>query len=69
MAFREVKKELNGMDKTEIVKLISEMYKKIPAAKTYLDIFATGEIKQLVEKYKKDIERYRSIIKELNIRK
>ncbi len=58
MAFREVKKELNGMDKTEIVKLISEMYKKIPAAKTYLDIFATGEIKQLVEKYKKDIERY-----------
>ncbi len=58
MALREVKKELNGMDKTEIVKLISEMYKKIPAAKTYLDIFATGEIKQLVEKYKKEIERY-----------
>lgn len=58
MAFREVKKELTGMDKTEIVKLISEMYKKIPAAKTYLDIFATGEIKQLVEKYKKEIEKY-----------
>jgi len=58
MAFREVKKELNGMDKVEIVKLISEMYKKIPAAKTYLDIFATGEIKQLVGKYKKDIEKY-----------
>lgn len=58
MAFRELKKELNGMDKTEIVKLISEMYKKIPAAKTYLDIFATGEIEQLVEKYKKEIERY-----------
>lgn len=58
MSFREVKKELNGMDKTEIVKLISEMYKKIPAAKTYLDIFATGEIKQLIEKYKKEIERY-----------
>ncbi len=58
MAFREVKKELSGMDKTEIVKLISEMYKKIPAVKTYLDIFATGEIEQLVEKYKKEIERY-----------
>lgn len=58
MAFREVKKELNEMDKTEIVKLISEMYKKIPAVKTYLDIFATGEIEQLVEKYKKEIERY-----------
>ena len=46
------------MDKTEIIKLISEMYKKIPAAKTYLDIFATGEIKGLVEKYKKEIQRY-----------
>lgn len=58
MALRDVKKELNGMDKTEIIKLISEMYKKIPAAKTYLDIFATGEIKGLVEKYKKEIEKY-----------
>ena len=58
MALRQVKKELNGMDKTEIVKLVSEMYKKIPAVKTYLDIFATGEIEQLVEKYKKEIERY-----------
>ena len=58
MALREVKKELNGMDKTEIIKLISEMYKKIPAAKTFLDIFATGEIKGLVEKYQKEIEKY-----------
>ena len=46
------------MDKTEIIKLILEMYKKIPSAKTYLDIFATGEIKGLVEKYKKEIEKY-----------
>ncbi len=58
MAFREVKKELGGMDKTEIIKLVSELYKKVPAAKTYLDVFATGEIKQLVEKYTKEIERY-----------
>lgn len=34
------------------------MYKKIPAVKTYLDVFATGEINQLVDKYKKEIERY-----------
>jgi hypothetical protein len=58
MAFREVKKELSGMEKTEIIKLISEIYKKVPGAKTYLDIFATGEIKKLVENYKKEIERY-----------
>lgn len=58
MALREVKKELDGMDKIEIVKLVSEMYKKIPAVKAYLDIFATGEIEQHVEKYKKEIEKY-----------
>ncbi|MDL5514879.1 hypothetical protein QSE00_23920, partial [Arenibacter sp. M-2] len=58
MAFREVKKELSGMEKTEIIKLISEIYKKVPGAKTYLDVFATGEIKKLVENYKKEIERY-----------
>ena len=58
MAFKEVKKELIGMDKSEIIKLISEMYKKIPEAKTYLDIIATGEITELVEKYKKEIEKY-----------
>ena len=46
------------MDKSEIIKLISEMYKKIPDAKNYLDVFTTGEIKQLAEKYKKEIEKY-----------
>lgn len=58
MALRELKKELNQMDKTEIIKLIIEMYKKIPDAKNYLNIFATGDIEQLAEKYKKEIERY-----------
>ncbi|GAA3629459.1 DUF6155 family protein [Flavivirga jejuensis] len=58
MALREVKKELNKMDKTEIIKLISDMYKKIPSVKTFLDIFSTGEIKLLVEKYKKEVEKY-----------
>lgn len=46
------------MNKTEIIKLILEMYKKIPDAKNYLDIFTTGDIQQLTEKYKKEIERY-----------
>ncbi len=58
MALKEVKKELNKMDKTEIIKLISDMYKKIPSVKTFLDVFATGEIEQLVEKHKKEIEKY-----------
>ncbi|WP_308992504.1 DUF6155 family protein [Mariniflexile litorale] len=58
MALRELKKELNLMNKTEIIKLILEMYKKIPDAKNYLNIFTTGDIEQLTEKYKKEIERY-----------
>ncbi|MBA6153071.1 DUF6155 family protein [Gelidibacter maritimus] len=58
MAIRALKKELNQMDKTEIIKLILEMYKKIPDAKDYLDIFTTGDIQELAEKYKKDIEKY-----------
>lgn len=58
MPLRGVKKELNEMEKTEIIKMISEMYKRIPAVKTYLDIFATGEIEKLAAKYKKEIEKY-----------
>jgi hypothetical protein len=58
MGLKEVKKELNTLDKTEIIKLISEMYKNIPSVKTYLDVFANGEIKQLADKYKAQIERF-----------
>ena len=58
MGIREVKTRLNNLDKTEIIKLISEMYKKVPAAKNFLDIYATGDISELAEKYKKEIERY-----------
>ena len=38
MALRELKKELNQMDKTEIIKLILEMYKKIPNANGYFGV-------------------------------
>lgn len=58
MALRDLKNELNQMDKTEIIKLILEIYKKIPDAKNFLDIFATGDIDTQIEKYKSEIERY-----------
>lgn len=58
MALREVKKELNAMEKAEIIKLVSEMYKNIPDLKVYLDIFATGEIEESAAKYKKQIEKF-----------
>jgi len=58
MGLREVKIELNKMDKSEIIKLISEMYKKIQPVKNYLDVLVSGDIKPLIEKYKKEIEKY-----------
>ena len=42
MGLREVKKELTNLDKSEIIKLISEMYKKIPSVKSYLDVFVSS---------------------------
>jgi len=39
MALNGLKRELTKMEKTEIIKLISELYKKVPEAKNYLDIF------------------------------
>ncbi|MCP4121973.1 MAG: hypothetical protein GY751_09495 [Bacteroidetes bacterium] len=58
MGVRKINKELNMMDKSEIIKLITEMYKKIPSVKNYMDVFITGEIEQLVAKYKREIEKY-----------
>ena len=58
MGLRELKARLNNLDKSEIIKLVSEMYKKIPSAKDYLDIYASGDIKDLTEKHKKEIEKY-----------
>ncbi len=58
MGLKELKKELNRMDKTEIIKMVSEMYKTIPLAKNYLDVFTNGEIDGIVEKYEKEIENY-----------
>lgn len=58
MTLNALKKELNSLEKTEIIKLISELYKKVPEAKDYLDIFTTGETKELAEKYKEQIEKY-----------
>ncbi|MCF6350954.1 MAG: DUF6155 family protein [Flavobacteriaceae bacterium] len=58
MGLRELNKELKQMEKTEIIKMVSELYKSVPMAKEYLDVFATGNIKQLIEKYKFEIEDY-----------
>lgn len=56
MGLRELHKELKKMEKSEIIKMVSELYKSIPTAKEYLDVFTTGNIKHLKEKYKFEIE-------------
>lgn len=58
MSLRELKRKLNSMDTSEIITLVSEIYRKIPDAKNYLDVFTNGSIKELVKKYKEDIEVY-----------
>jgi len=58
MALTDIKREFNRMEKAEIIKLISELYRKVPAAKEFLDIYATGDVKTLVDKYKREIEKY-----------
>jgi hypothetical protein len=58
MGLRDVNRQLKEMEKSEIMKLISEMYTKIPQAKEFLDVFATGDISELTAKYKAQIEKY-----------
>jgi len=56
MGLRELKTELNKMEKTEIIKMVSELYKKVPMAKNYLDVFTNGEVDDLIKKYQREIE-------------
>ena len=58
MGLRELQKALNKTEKDEIIKMVSELYKKVPMAKNYLDIYTNGDVSDLIEKYKKEIERY-----------
>ncbi len=58
MGIRELRKALRDIDKKEIIQLVVDMYKGVPDAKNYLDIFVTGDVDTLIEKYKYEIERY-----------
>lgn len=58
MPLSELKKELHKMEKSEIIKLISDLYNKVPEAKNFLDVFTTGNTNELSESYKIEIEKY-----------
>ncbi|MEM9548583.1 MAG: hypothetical protein AAGA77_21535, partial [Bacteroidota bacterium] len=58
MGLRDLKKELNQMEKSDIIKLVSDIYSKIPTAKEYLDIFCGEKVSVIAEKYKTEIEQF-----------
>lgn len=58
MGLKELKEQLIQQDQKQLIKLLSELYKNVPAAKDYLDIYATGDVQLLIEKQKTEIEKY-----------
>ena len=55
MGLREVKTELNKLDKEDLVKHISELYKKYKPVKEYFDFYVNPDEKRLLEQYKEKV--------------
>lgn len=55
MGFLEVKKELQKLDSKELIKHISELYKKFPAVKEYFDFYISTNEEELLNKYKSKV--------------
>ncbi|GAA4842260.1 DUF6155 family protein [Algivirga pacifica] len=52
MGLRELKKELNKLDKKQLIDLVADLYKKNKGAKEYLDFYVTPNETELFEKYR-----------------
>jgi len=55
MGLREVKSELNKLDRKTLIKLISELYKKYKPVKEYFDFYVNPDEKKLLEQYKEKV--------------
>ncbi|MDA3882163.1 MAG: DUF6155 family protein [Bacteroidales bacterium] len=55
MGLREVKNELNKLDKADLIKHISELYKKYKPVKEYFDFYINPDEKKLLEQYKEKV--------------
>ncbi len=55
MGLKEVKSELNKLDKDALIKHISELYKKFKPVKEYLDFYINPDEKKLLEQYKNKV--------------
>ncbi|MFV0305720.1 MAG: DUF6155 family protein [Moheibacter sp.] len=57
MSLAKLKKELKQQSKEEIIELILDLYKKVPPAKDFLNVYTSYDTENLIEKYKKEIGR------------
>jgi|SRR5690554_1915540 len=55
MGLREVKSELNKVNKEDLLKHISELYKKYKPVKEYFDFYINPDEKQILEQYKEKV--------------
>jgi hypothetical protein len=55
MGLREVKTELNKLEKEDLIKHISELYKKFKPVKEYFDFYIDPDEKKLLEQYKEKV--------------
>lgn len=55
MGLREVKTELNKLDKEDLIKHISELYKKFKPVKEYFEFFVNPDEEKLLEQYKEKV--------------
>ncbi len=55
MGLREVKSELNKLDKATLIKHIAELYKKYKPVKEYFDFYVNPDEEKLLEQYKEKV--------------
>jgi hypothetical protein len=55
MSISDIKKELNKLDKKELIELILDLYKKNNSVKEYFDFILNPNEKELLEKHKQKI--------------
>lgn len=56
MGLREIKSEMNKLNKEELIKHISELYKKYKPVKEYFDFYLNPDEKKLLEQYKEKVK-------------
>jgi hypothetical protein len=56
MGFREVKSELNKLEKSDLIKHISELYKKFKPVKEYFDFYLNPDETDILNRYKERVQ-------------